>query len=77
METLPAELLVAGLMSRLDAHSLGRLCCTSRTIHSIGATDEAWRPLLLRQGVTQLGMSLWQADGGPSLLQLCQCRLRM
>jgi hypothetical protein len=59
MEELAAELLVAVLV-HLDTRSLVRLCCTSRAVRKAAMSDEAWRPQLLTQGVTEAGMALWQ-----------------
>lgn len=71
MELLPAELLAAGVLSRLDARSLGRVACVSVAIHKLAIADEAWRPLLLKQGLTESGLALWQRQQlQPSLMQL-------
>ena len=77
MDLLPAELLAAGVLSRLDPRSLGRVACTSRAVQRLACADDAWRPLLLAQGMTTAGITLWQegtpadAQGKrPSLMQL-------
>eukprot|EP01043_Picozoa_sp_COSAG02_P017107 COSAG02_NODE_769_length_17369_cov_8.151013_5_plen_387_part_00 len=62
MELLPAELLAAGILSRLDSRSLGRVACTSRAVRRLASADGAWRPLLLEQGMTNAGIALWQDE---------------
>jgi hypothetical protein len=66
MEQLPAELLAGGVLRRLDSRSLGRVACTSRAIHRLASADEAWRPLLLAQGVTAAGLALWKRQRRPT-----------